>query len=338
MTTSYLVDHGISTEWKEGGPLLKEWFQVIIDQVDKLFPDPQVNLVLNTTWLSFHQDILEKEYARLGTITNLFLVAPIDDMDLNFPFPKGNFNMFQIGHISNSEYEKYHVSFLPMFIKRLFPKHTEEDLAFVTPTYKFLCYQNKTHEHRQRLTKQLMDIDLLKYGLLTLGEPRDPSGEYMFPELKRRFLEEEENMQFNGIQRRPGKEREDPFSFGNMSIWRHSFLNVVSESSLGNQYFITEKTYKPILGMRPFVLLTHLGTSRYLKDMGFYTFEEYWGVKENWERVDYAVDVIKVVCSMPEDEIQGMYKDMLPKLQHNRTRFFQHEIEQMYKLHNLFHE
>jgi hypothetical protein len=48
----------------------------------------------------------------------------------------------------------------------------------------------------------------------------------------------------------------DIHSLGNLDIWQQHFLNVVGETEFmhWDNMFISEKTWKPILGLRPFVI------------------------------------------------------------------------------------
>ena len=43
-----------------------------------------------------------------------------------------------------------------------------------------------------------------------------------------------------------------------------------------NIIHITEKTYKPIAFMQPFILVAAAGSLRHVQDMGFKTFNEFW--------------------------------------------------------------
>ena len=49
----------------------------------------------------------------------------------------------------------------------------------------------------------------------------------------------------------------DIYSFGDMNLWRSHFLNIVSEGQHGVYYpvWITEKTFKPIMGARPLLCM-----------------------------------------------------------------------------------
>ena len=95
------------------------------------------------------------------------------------------------------------------------------------------------------------------------------------------------------------------------------------------------------MGLRPFILFGNPGILKYLEGAGFYTFEEYWNVnfREQTTKEEIAnatVTVIDQICQMTSTEILNLYKEMLPKLMHNRNRFFEHASEQENKIYSLF--
>ena len=105
--------------------------------------------------------------------------------------------------------------------------------------------------------------------------------------------------------------------------------------------FITEKTWKPILGLRPFVLNGQTKIYQYLRNQGFRTFNRYWDHIEleqanEFEVHDSIVAVVRYLSTLNNTEILSMYRDMLPDLRHNRLRFFEFAQEQQYRIENLF--
>jgi hypothetical protein len=105
--------------------------------------------------------------------------------------------------------------------------------------------------------------------------------------------------------------------------------------------FITEKTWKPILGLRPFLLNGQTKIYKYLRDQGFKTFNHYFeGIElenlKEFEVHDSIISVIKYLATLDKKEILAMYNDMLPDLKHNRKRFFEFAQEQKSRAENLF--
>ena len=106
-------------------------------------------------------------------------------------------------------------------------------------------------------------------------------------------------------------------------LFKNVFLNVVNETHQPDDtVFITEKTYRSINHCRPFVINGDNGSLRYLKDMGFKTFNKFWDESYDDEISDHArivkiIDVVKEITSHTETELLDLFQDMLPVLEHN---------------------
>ena len=150
-----------------------------------------------------------------------------------------------------------------------------------------------------------MDEGLDSYGIVTIGD--NPFiGRITIPENK---LIENANVRGDvGIPN-------DITSLGDMTIWETSFLNVITET-ITDQNWASEKTFKPIIGKRPFVIVNNNNDIARLQRWGFKTFSDYW------DEDSPAVEIIKKVCSMSDKEVTDMYNDMLPILEHNHNHFF----------------
>jgi len=89
-------------------------------------------------------------------------------------------------------------------------------------------------------------------------------------------------------------------------LYDDSLVNIVNETYFFNNIIhITEKTYKPIAFMQPFVLLGAPGSLQHVKDMGFKTFGEFWDESYDLEkdhklRFNKIVDVLSNISSWPE--------------------------------------
>tara|TARA_B100001057_G_C22791472_1_gene927799 strand:- start:674 stop:1480 length:807 start_codon:yes stop_codon:yes gene_type:complete len=106
-------------------------------------------------------------------------------------------------------------------------------------------------------------------------------------------------------------------------LFRHTFLNVVNETHQQDDLvFITEKTYRSINYCRPFVINGDRGSLKYLKDIGFMTFDQFWDESYDQETSDHAriskiVDIVTQITSRTEDELLNLFQNMLPILEHN---------------------
>jgi hypothetical protein len=175
-----------------------------------------------------------------------------------------------------------------------FKRYTKEETTPKTFDNLFLCYNRRPHSHRKLLYKQMEKHQLLQRGIFTLG------GE---------------------------KSLTDTMTLGPLDIWNSHLLTIVTETrhlpKVGFP-FCSEKIWKPIIGMRPFLCLGDQGSIQYLKDNGFYTFNKLFGINKDDITVDDIVNAIKKFNGNPAK----IYASILNKLEHNKKRFFEFAEEQ----------
>ncbi len=86
--------------------------------------------------------------------------------------------------------------------------------------------------------------------------------------------------------------------------------------------FITEKTWKAIAYGKPFLLNGDTGSLAYLKSIGYKTFNDFWDESydsaSDVDRIKIIAGIVKDLCSKDMQEINNMYKRMLPILKHNQ--------------------
>tara|TARA_R110002153_G_scaffold55792_2_gene154622 strand:- start:6998 stop:7993 length:996 start_codon:yes stop_codon:yes gene_type:complete len=301
-------------------------------QIDIKFPK-QNNVLVNMTWFGPQFDFPAYyqfcDYYANNSIDNLFLLASEDPSIFNIEetqklisdsgakqhYLLGNFNQglhsFQFYATTTAEY---------------FPKYTEEDLLLKTSKYTYLNYNRKPHDHRIKFVNMLDSKNLSAAGIVTLGNDRtlgetiDIEGNWNLPDEY-------------GIPH-------DISTLGNLDIWQHHFLNVVSETDFeDHRYtFMSEKTWKPICGLRPFVINGQLDVHQQLHEHGFKTFNHYWP-HINLETCNMD-DIHKNICDLIQwlqtQNLNQMYLDMLPDLRYNKLRFNEFVLEQQNKMENLF--
>jgi len=348
MTTKLMLSE-FPFHWPSG-ILVKDIIDKITNSIDRHFPSPQKNFVLDVTWGNSPHQIKETldQYESFGHIDNLFFVALFDPMVNGIPHPPyRDFKFFQIGNVNDERYFKYRIEFHAILLSSdIFKSYTEEDLELKFDNLShYLCYQNKPHLHRQYLTHLLIKNELFSKGIVTLHNMDGTNKkEFIYPELK--IFSIEETIEDHYLQDRGFTRTNNPYSLGETEIWQNCFLNVVCETFPNTAdptwNLISEKTFKPIIGMRPFIINGHRTILNHLEESGFYTFEEYWkevdfrNCFEQTSTVDRCFNVIQKICNMPVNEIRSMYRDMLPKLKHNRQRFFNYAIEQKQKIEIMF--
>ena len=107
-----------------------------------------------------------------------------------------------------------------------------------------------------------------------------------------------------------------------------AFWHIVTETV----YFLpklhlTEKTFKPIIAQRPFILVAAPGNLAYLKSYGFKTFdrwidESYDSEQDHYLRIEKITMEIKRLCSLSPEQLKEMHREMKEILKHNYDHFY----------------
>jgi len=100
------------------------------------------------------------------------------------------------------------------------------------------------------------------------------------------------------------------------------FIDIVCETWYqGNNFFLTEKFWRSVRTKTPFIVQGPQNVLTNLKKLGFKTFSNYWdeGYQEDpsYYNLTEIKKTIDYVARKPKSEIESMYKDMYPILEHN---------------------
>lgn len=99
-------------------------------------------------------------------------------------------------------------------------------------------------------------------------------------------------------------------------------VDVVAETFVnGNTFFVTEKTVRPMLLKKPFIIMGSKNFMIYLRQMGFQTFYEFWDEDydghEGKEKYLQILKLINELSTRSINELYSMYEKMQPILEHN---------------------
>jgi hypothetical protein len=118
------------------------------------------------------------------------------------------------------------------------------------------------------------------------------------------------------------------FGHNELKLWQSFLWHVVTETVFYEpKQHLTEKIFKPIVSMRPFILISAPGNLAYLRSYGFKTFsnwidESYDNEIDNNRRLDMIVNELEKLCSLSRDQLYKMHQEMLPVLHYNKQHFF----------------
>jgi hypothetical protein len=313
------------------------------------------NLIINLTWFGpqFNNNqwqALQQIISENRTFDNLFWFCIVDPVTLTPPQFKdveSSLHIKNIYHVGPGFFGPYFFHTHSIACLEDFIDYSETDLALTDIQFLYLNYNRKPKPHRIALVELLHKHNLQNHGIITLGKD-DSDYDVGQGSCTNLYLTIDDDLDctrggrftkhnnFGGIPY-------DLFSLGNLEVWQKHFLNVVSETEFNpwDNMFFTEKTLKPIIGMRPFIINGQTKIYKYLRDQGFKTFTHYFSdielenIKE-FEVHGSIIRVLEYLASITKTELSDMYQDMLPDLRHNRKRFFEFATEQKDKVVHLF--
>jgi hypothetical protein len=98
-------------------------------------------------------------------------------------------------------------------------------------------------------------------------------------------------------------------------FYKNSLINIINETYFFNNVIhITEKTYKPIAFLQPFILLGASGSLQHIRNMGFKTFNNFWDESYDIEiddviRFNKIVNIVEQISNWTtEEKINFSYK------------------------------
>lgn len=217
-------------------------------------------------------------------------------------------------------------------------QESDLDLNKIRP-YKFLC-NNKTmtKEHRSIMAYFAIKYDLLKNGLFSFIQKiskenltsqiskliKNPNKEYIekiesiLPyELDTQHLSTNEKTNFGAT--------------NNMKSWySETYINLVTETFFGRNVFLSEKIFKPLSNLQPFIVLGDYRTLAELKRLGFKTFEPF--IDESYDlEIDPKIRIEKIEKEIEKlqnksiEEIHNWYYSIKDILIYNQQHLYSFE-------------
>jgi hypothetical protein len=189
----------------------------------------------------------------------------------------------------------------------------------------FICLNRKPHWHRLKLFARLQQHDLLDRGVISMGSEEGQALRSL-PEADRHGdLAPNSTAQSYGVPN-------DIAGLGPPEIWRRCLFNLVTETAwdINNTAFVSEKIYKPILGMRPFVVYDPDGGETWLRDRGFETYRQDFRDISDHDPCDpiHTIDFLNDLASQPKSYFKAKFTSLTEKIKFNLDRFETYVQEQ----------
>jgi len=284
----------------------KSWLNQLKIEIEEK-SDKENNLLINLTWFGVGEKLLQIIKTYNPCNTNIWLSASIDGINWMY-------NSTFIKTIHDLGFTIYFVGFGPNYWNSWMPKwiydnnfSTDVDLK-QNFSYKFLSYNRKPKLHRLEFVSKFLENNLISDAFVTF--------EYgHFKIIDNLTSNTDQELHTNDTRfTRP----EDMCTLGNLDIWTNSFCVLVTETEINDPWQISEKTWKPIFGKRPFMLVGHKNLENILEKLEIYNPSNLFEYK--FDGIDSIINYCKILNSYSHTKLYEFYLKLLPKLEHNRKK------------------
>ena len=107
-------------------------------------------------------------------------------------------------------------------------------------------------------------------------------------------------------------------------IYLDSYIHIITETNFEKDIFPTEKLINPMVVLQPFILFGAPGYLKYIKELGFKTFdgfidESYDNEYDSGKRFEMLCNEIDRLSKLSLEEIHNWYISIIPILEYNRN-------------------
>lgn len=260
-------------------------------------------IFINTTWLEIDNEIKSLPKSK----TAILYSGPdwentVCRADQNNYIDKKFKSVVRIGNTYGDNY----FSFWLDFVLEHLDSYTNFDPYNFEIEKTFMCLNRKPHSHRVELIDKIERF--ISDGHVSLGI--DPP-----IQLDKDVVNKTGD---NAVVGELGITN-DITSLGHEDNWNSHFLNIVSETTIHTNVFLSEKVFKPIIGRRPFMILGDNRIYDVLHSWGIDTFDDILGTGYNGlyhtDRIHWIADTIKRFRRM--EDLNTLLNTLQPRLESN---------------------
>jgi len=305
---SYTYDRGWGNEW----PLKQLETSVVTQYLQPWINDGVPTAVINSTWFQGTDVEHIKHELSVHNVERVILISMLDPAiampEMFAPWPVSAVGYYPGDHSIDfwALFADQHMSIDDRVLR-----HSDIDTAY-------MCLNRKPHWHRRRLYQALSQKNLLDRGIVSMGS------DHSAPIRRVDHWDQSNNLAPNGAADQHGIVN-DIASLGDPVLWQRHFLNIVTETifEIGSRAFVSEKIYKPILGLRPFLVYADDGAVAWLHQRGFESYvNDFSDITDvNLSDPDRIPEFLVTLCQQPVSYLQSKYLALKPKLLYNRDNF-----------------
>lgn len=197
-----------------------------------------------------------------------------------------------------------------MSMKNIKDKYVESNSISVP----FMCLNGKPHLHREKLVRELIDKNLIDNNFVSFG------GNKRIEQIKLDEISPDKEKNKKKLSMDPY----DAMSLGDINNWNAHFLNVVTETifNINDDYFWSEKIFKPIIGKRPFLVYAS-SPPDVLKKIGLLSYyDDFKDISDlNLRDPDNLTDFLVVLNKQDKSYLQYKYNQLKDKIEINYNLF-----------------
>jgi len=222
--------------------------------------------------------------------------------------------------------------------------------------YKFICFNKRIRRHRIEsimyfYQQKIMDEMLISYDLTEQNKEYIQHRDSILHNLKSRQLQKiiknpiqtfknliysnpKMNIDFQNILDLNGIN----YNYETKYPYLNSYIHIISETNFYEEgLYLSEKTWKPIMNLQPFLFIGPPGSLEQLKKLGFKTFspfidEKYDSITDDEQRMRCVMQEIKRLSNLTLDEIHEWYNSIQDILIHNYDLFYSYELLKNHKI------
>jgi hypothetical protein len=296
---------GFNPRWAAGA-LEREIVDQLATLISEKYPK-QSTAVVVPNWYE-HQAVQDWIDQEPGIVVVCSLTDPLTDAWYT------NTKVFGYGNVK--------FDFWAVACAKFFKQYRYQELVSTQFDYLFLNYNRKPHTHRVDLVREFERAGIIDLGCTTLSGTNYSVGDTASEFEDSGALDVVGNI---GIPN-------DIYSLGKLDIWQRAFINIVSETQFNsNSVFLSEKTFKPIIGLRPFIINGNPQIYTWLQAAGFDCFEDVFPVREliTSSSPEYSHKlIVNAVKLYADTDLVQLYNQLLPRLINNQTHFYEYADNQ----------
>ena len=272
-------------------------------------------VLINSTWYTDEAHGIVSKYVENHNVNNIILVSLADAYIAHSSRFPGR-NCFEVGYYPGQGFYDFWACVFKKLHQQL-PDQLLLDRQLIQKP--FMCLNRKHHNHRVRIVDELRSAGLTDKGIVTLSgtdlriENDVPDHASVAPESGAQIAN-------------------DIVTLGRTDIWCSHFLNVVTETwwDINQVYFVSEKIYKPIVGLRPFLIWAEDMGVKWLTDRKFELYHDDFKDITDLDLTNHEnmIPFLKTLSDQPNAYLVNKFVDLREKLLYNRNRFDEYVQEQ----------